>query len=69
MERRCGGEGREPAEGSHRDPKGVASCCSTEVTRAVRVSEDWGVLGDFTLNPGHTGVGWGLGNGSEVRRR
>lgn len=69
MERRCGGEGREPAECSHRDPKGVASRCSTEMTRGVRVSEDWGGLGDFTLNPGHRGVGWGLGNGSEVRRR
>ena len=54
-------EGREPAEGSHRAPKGAASCCSTETNRGVHVSEDWRVRGDFTLNPGHRGMGWGSG--------
>lgn len=62
MQRRVPSEGREC---SHRDPKGAAGCCSTETNRGVRVSEDWGVLADFTLNPGRRGMGWG--SGTEVK--
>lgn len=63
MRRTVPSEGREPAECSHRDPKGAASCCSTEMNRGVRVSEDWGVRGDFTLSPGRRGMGLGSGTG------